>query len=98
MVTREEVLHVARLAKLALSPAEVDRFSGQLARILAYVEQLREIGDATGGPTHTLPLEKNLRPDEPRPSLPRPVVLALAPCADAETMKVPAVIEGYGDA
>ena len=45
MVTPEEVLHVARLAKLRLSPEEIERFSGQLGRILVYVELLGELDD-----------------------------------------------------
>ncbi|MGH2571100.1 MAG: Asp-tRNA(Asn)/Glu-tRNA(Gln) amidotransferase subunit GatC, partial [bacterium] len=92
MVTREQVLHVARLAKLALGPEEEERFTAQLARILDWVEQLRAI-DAEGGElTHVLPVEKELRADELRPGLPRAEVLALAPSADGETMRVPAVL------
>ncbi len=43
MVTREQVLHVARLAKLELAPGEIETFAGQLGRILDYVETLREL-------------------------------------------------------
>ena len=71
-VTREEVLHVARLARLELSPGEVDRFTSQLNGILSHVEELAGVagahqasGDAApaGRMTHGAPL----RPDEPGP-------------------------------
>ena len=65
---------------------------------LEYVDQLREIDDETEELTHVIPQALNLRPDEVRESLPRAEVLALAPSADDETMKVPAVIEGGGGA
>jgi len=96
MVSREQVLHVARLAKLALSPDEEERFRFQLGRILEYVERLREIEDAPGELTHVFPVERPLRADEPAPTLARPEVLALAPSADGETMRVPAVLDGGG--
>jgi aspartyl-tRNA(Asn)/glutamyl-tRNA(Gln) amidotransferase subunit C len=96
MVTREQVLHVARLAKLALTPEEEVRFTAQLARILDWVEELREIDAAAGELTHVLPIAKALRADAPAPGLPREEVLALAPSADGETMRVPAVLEGRG--
>jgi aspartyl-tRNA(Asn)/glutamyl-tRNA(Gln) amidotransferase subunit C len=96
MVTREQVLHVARLAKLALGPEEEERLTAQLARILDWVEQLREIEDGADELTHVLPVEKPLRADDPHPGLPRAEVLALAPSADGETMRVPAVLEGKG--
>jgi aspartyl-tRNA(Asn)/glutamyl-tRNA(Gln) amidotransferase subunit C len=98
MVTREQVLHVARLAKLTLTPEEEERFCAQLGRILDYVQQLREIDEKADELTHVLPAEKDLRADKLAPSLPRPEVLALAPASDDETMKVPAVIEGGGGA
>lgn len=99
MVTREEVLHVARLAKLALAPAEVEKFSRQLATILEYVDTLRELdGVEADELTHAAVVPTPLRADEPRPSLPRPEILALAPRADAETMLVPPVLEGGGSA
>ena len=77
-----------------LTPEEEKLFCAQLGRILEYVDQLREIDDETEELTHVILLAKNLRPDEVRESLPRAEVLALAPSADDETMKVPAVIEG----
>jgi len=98
MVTREQVLHVARLAKLTLGPEEEERFSAQLGRILEYVELLQEIDAETDELTHVSPVATELRPDDPAPSLPREEILALAPEADGETMHVPPVIEGGGGA
>jgi aspartyl-tRNA(Asn)/glutamyl-tRNA(Gln) amidotransferase subunit C len=107
VVTREQVLHVARLAKLELDEADLERVAGQLGRILEYVEMLRELdeekpgaGPVTGVAAVSEPhpeYERPLRIDEPRHSLARSSVLALAPRSDEETFLVPPVIEGGGD-
>lgn len=98
MVTREQVAHVARLAKLSLSAQEVDRFAAQLGKILDYVEKLRELdGVETDELTHVALVDTPLRADVPRPGLPREEVLALAPRADRETILVPPVLEGSGE-
>jgi aspartyl-tRNA(Asn)/glutamyl-tRNA(Gln) amidotransferase subunit C len=101
MVDRETVRHVAKLAKLRLSPEEEERLVGELGEILEYVEQLAE-ADARSGEarelTHVAPVPAPLRPDEPRPGLPRDQVLALAPASDGETLRVPAVLDGGGAA
>ena len=95
MVTREQVAHVARLAKLTLSPSEIDRFAAQLGKILDYVEKLRELdGTETDELTHVAVVDTPPRDDVPQPSLPREEVLALAPRADRETILVPPVLEG----
>jgi len=95
MVTREQVAHVARLAKLSLSPQEIDRFAAQLGKILDYVEKLRELdGVETDELTHVAVVDTPLRADAPGPCLPREEVLALAPRADRETILVPPVLEG----
>jgi aspartyl-tRNA(Asn)/glutamyl-tRNA(Gln) amidotransferase subunit C len=99
MVTREQIRHVSRLAKLSLSAEEEERLSRQLAEILEYVARLREIDDtALEAALEAAPGQEaeapSLRPDEPTPSLPREAVLALAPRTDGETFRVPAVLEG----
>ncbi|HET9888344.1 MAG TPA: Asp-tRNA(Asn)/Glu-tRNA(Gln) amidotransferase subunit GatC [bacterium] len=95
MVTREQVAHVARLAKLSLKDQEIDRFAVQLGKILDYVEKLRELdGVETDELTHVAIVDTPLRDDVPRPSLPRAEVLSLAPRADRETILVPPVLEG----
>src|ERR1700752_1535040 len=95
MVTREQVLHVARLAKLGLAPDEIEKFAGQLGKILDYVETLRELdGVPIEELTHVAVVDVPLREDVPQPCLPREEILALAPRSDGETMLVPPVIEG----
>jgi aspartyl-tRNA(Asn)/glutamyl-tRNA(Gln) amidotransferase subunit C len=99
MVTREQVLQIARLAKLGLGSAEVEKFAAQLGTILEYVETLRELDGADVAElTHVAVVDVPLRADEPRPCLPREEVLALAPRADGETILVPPVLEGGGAA
>jgi aspartyl-tRNA(Asn)/glutamyl-tRNA(Gln) amidotransferase subunit C len=80
MIDREQVLHVARLARLSLSDDEVQRMAGELSSVLGHIEKIAEL-DLDGVPptTHVVDVPNALRPDEPRPSLPRDVVLAAAP-------------------
>ncbi len=95
MVTPEQVLHVAKLAKLRLSPGEIGTFAAQLGKILEYVETLRELdGVEVEELTHVAVVDVPLRADVPQPCLQREEVLALAPRADSETMRVPPVLEG----
>jgi aspartyl-tRNA(Asn)/glutamyl-tRNA(Gln) amidotransferase subunit C len=90
MLSREEVLHVARLARLELSEEEVERFSGELSKVLDYVEKISELDLADVPPTsHVVNVENALRADEPRPSLPRDVALASAPDAALGGFRVP---------
>jgi aspartyl-tRNA(Asn)/glutamyl-tRNA(Gln) amidotransferase subunit C len=80
MIDREQVLHVARLARLELTDEEVGTIAGELSNILEHIEKIGEL-DLDGVPptTHVIEVANALRPDEPRPSLPREVVLAAAP-------------------
>jgi aspartyl-tRNA(Asn)/glutamyl-tRNA(Gln) amidotransferase subunit C len=82
MIDREAVLHVARLARLELSEAEVQRMTGELSKVLEHIEKIEEL-DLEGVPptSHVVEVSNALRPDEPRPSLPREVILAAAPAA-----------------
>ena len=92
-ITRDEVVHVARLARLELTEAEIDRFTEQLGDVLdhaADVEAL-EVGDVS--PTsHPLPLVNVVRPDELVESLDRSELLAQAPLAEAGQFRVPPVL------
>ncbi|WP_448875141.1 Asp-tRNA(Asn)/Glu-tRNA(Gln) amidotransferase subunit GatC [Desulfobulbus propionicus] len=92
-ITREEVQHVARLARLELSEAEVDRMTGQLDAILSYVAKLDQL-DTSGVPvtTHTQAVVNAFREDEVRPSLDRELVLKNAPDHNGEAFVVPRVI------
>jgi aspartyl-tRNA(Asn)/glutamyl-tRNA(Gln) amidotransferase subunit C len=90
MIDREQVLHVARLARLRLTDDEVDRMAGELSSILDHIARISEL-DLTGvEPTsHVVEVANALRPDEPRPSLPREVVLAAAPERTEDGFLVP---------
>jgi aspartyl-tRNA(Asn)/glutamyl-tRNA(Gln) amidotransferase subunit C len=80
MIQREQVLHVARLARLRLSEDEVERMAGELSGILEHVDRISELDLDDVPPTsHVVELENVLRADEPRPSWPRDVVLEPAP-------------------
>ena len=92
-ITRDEVQHVAQLARLDLSGDEVDRMTGQLNAILTYVAKLDEL-DTTGvaATTHTQQVVNAFRDDEVRPSLPRQQALANGPRQNGESFVVPRVI------
>jgi aspartyl-tRNA(Asn)/glutamyl-tRNA(Gln) amidotransferase subunit C len=76
MIDREQVLHVARLARLELTDGEVERMSGELTTILDHVERMNELDLDGAEPTsHVVALENVLRADEPRPSWPREQIL-----------------------
>jgi len=80
MIERDQVLHVARLARLRLSEGEVEQMVGELSGILEHVDRIGNLDLEGVEPTsHVVKLENVLRPDEPRPSLPRDVALASAP-------------------
>ena len=93
-LTRADVEHVARLARLALPADEKQRMRSQLDAILGYVEQLRRV-DTTGiEPTaHVLSLVNVMRDDEVRPSYPADAMLANAPDAHEGQFRVPRIIE-----
>ena len=81
MLSRDQVLHVARLARLELSEEELEVMAGELSGVLGHIEKISELGDLEDvAPTsHVVAVENALRADEPRPCLPREVVLASAP-------------------
>jgi aspartyl-tRNA(Asn)/glutamyl-tRNA(Gln) amidotransferase subunit C len=92
-LTRADVEHVARLARLALSQEEVERFTVQLAAILEHAAQVAALEVADVAPTaHPIPLANVLRPDEPRPGLARDEVLAMAPDRENGFFRVPRMI------
>jgi aspartyl-tRNA(Asn)/glutamyl-tRNA(Gln) amidotransferase subunit C len=90
MIDREQVLHVARLARLELSDDEVTKISGELSKILEHIEKIGEL-DLDGVPptSHAVEVANVLRSDEPRPSLPREVALAQAPDVADDGFRVP---------
>jgi aspartyl-tRNA(Asn)/glutamyl-tRNA(Gln) amidotransferase subunit C len=90
VIDREQVLHVARLARLELTDEEVERMSGELSSILDHVERMNELELEDVEPTsHVVALENVLRADEPRPSWPRERVLEPAPDPAHGAFRVP---------
>ena len=90
MIEREQVLHVAKLARLRLSDAEVERMADELSGILQHVDRISELELDDVRPTsHVVHLENVLRPDEPRPSWPREAVLEPAPDPAEGAFRVP---------
>ena len=92
-ITPEEVRHVAKLARLSLSEAEVETTTRQLDGILSYVAKLGEL-DTTGvlPTTHALAIQNAFREDETRASLPQQEALANGPAQNGEAFVVPRVI------
>ena len=90
----DEVRHIARLARLRLSPEEEQRYAEQLSAILDYAARLSSIDTSAVSPTATvLPCPAPLRPDEIRPSLDRARALANAPASEDGLFRVPPVLE-----
>jgi aspartyl-tRNA(Asn)/glutamyl-tRNA(Gln) amidotransferase subunit C len=90
VIDREQVLHVARLARLRLSDEDVERMAGELSGILSHVDRIAELDlDGVEPTSHVVSLENVLRPDEPRPSWPRDVMLDRAPDPSDGAFKVP---------
>jgi aspartyl-tRNA(Asn)/glutamyl-tRNA(Gln) amidotransferase subunit C len=98
-LTRDQVLHVARLARLELSDEEVERFAGELSHVLDHIETINELGEmADVEPTsHVVAVENALRADEPTPCLPQEVALASAPDAAQGGFRVPSPAGGGGE-
>ncbi len=93
-VTRKDVEHIARLARLALSEDEKERFTAQLGAIVGYVEKLNELDTEKVEPTaHILPLRNVTRPDTARPPMGSEAVVKLAPKSGGGFIRVPQVIE-----
>lgn len=92
-LSKEQVEHIARLARLKLTPAETDRFAGELTVILDYFDQIRRVN--TDGISRTRgsgPAENVLRDDEVQPSLPCSLALQNAPDSEKEFFRVPRVL------
>src|SRR3954449_2998020 len=90
VIERDQVLHVARLARLRLSEAEVERMTGELSGILEHVDRISTLALEGVEPTpHVVELENVLRPDQPRPSWPREAILEPAPEPADGAFRVP---------
>jgi aspartyl-tRNA(Asn)/glutamyl-tRNA(Gln) amidotransferase subunit C len=90
MIEREQVEHVAKLARLKLTDDEVERMAGELSGILEHVERIGELDlDGVEPTSHVIALENVLRPDEPRPSWDRDEMLERAPDPVGGAFRVP---------
>ena len=90
MIDREQVEHVAKLARLKLTDDEVQRMAGELSGILEHVERIAELDlDEVEPTSHVVALENVLRPDEPRPSWERDEMLQRAPDPAGGAYRVP---------
>lgn len=92
-ITREEVAHLARLARLELTDEEHIHFAGQLGDIIGAVARVSDVADEDVPPTsHPLPLTNVMRPDEVRPSLTPEQALFGAPAQEQQRFKVPQIL------
>jgi aspartyl-tRNA(Asn)/glutamyl-tRNA(Gln) amidotransferase subunit C len=93
-ISRDEVAHLARLARLSVTDDELDVFAGQLDVILGAVSRVGEVAAADIPPmSHAVPLTNVLRPDEPRPPLDHDAALAAAPAAEGGRFRVPRILD-----
>ncbi len=90
MIGRDEVLHVARLARLALDEDEIEPMARELSAVLDHVARIGELDlDGVAPTSHVIDVTGALRADEPRPCLPREVALAQAPAVSDDGFLVP---------
>jgi aspartyl-tRNA(Asn)/glutamyl-tRNA(Gln) amidotransferase subunit C len=93
-ISRDEVAHLAMLARIDLSGAELDRMSGELAVILESVARVSEVAaDDVPPMSHPLPLTNVTRPDDVRPSLTAEEALAGAPASEQQRFSVPRILD-----
>ncbi|MCD6519520.1 MAG: Asp-tRNA(Asn)/Glu-tRNA(Gln) amidotransferase subunit GatC [Anaerolineae bacterium] len=93
-LSRDQVLHIAELAKLALSEEEIELFTEQLSEILAYFEKLNRLDTSAIPPTaQVIDMRNVTRPDEVRPSLSPEEALANAPQRKGNFFKVKPILE-----
>ena len=92
-ISRDEVAHLARLARLAVTDRELDLFAGQLDVILGAVARVGEVAADEIPPTsHAVPLQNVFRADERRPGLTQEQALACAPAAEDGRFRVPQIL------
>jgi len=90
VISREEVLHVARLARLQIREEEIEPMARELSAVLQHIERIKELDLSDVPPTsHVVEMTARLRPDEVRKCLPRAVALAQAPAVSEDGFLVP---------
>ncbi|MBV9291884.1 MAG: Asp-tRNA(Asn)/Glu-tRNA(Gln) amidotransferase subunit GatC [Frankiales bacterium] len=94
-ISRDDVAHLARLARIAMTDAELDHLAEQLGVILGAVARVQEVAAGDIPPTsHAVPLTNVFRPDEPAPTLGAEAALASAPAAEDGRFRVPQILGG----
>lgn len=94
VISRDDVAHLARLARIAMTDEELDHLAGQLGVILGAVARVQEVAADDVPPTsHALPLSNVYREDRPRPSLGAADALAAAPAAEDDRFRVPRILD-----
>lgn len=94
MLSKDQVKHIAKLANLKLTSAEINKFQKQLSEVLEYVEQLNKLNTKKVKPTSQVTgLESVFRKDEPTPSLSQKEVLSGAKSTEKDMFKVKAIFE-----
>ena len=92
-ITRDDVAHLGKLARIELDETEIDQLTDQLSLILAAVARVQEVAGAdVPGTSHPLPLVNVTRPDVVSPSLTNSQALSGAPSSDQERFKVPQIL------
>jgi aspartyl-tRNA(Asn)/glutamyl-tRNA(Gln) amidotransferase subunit C len=90
MIGEDDVRHVAKLARLRLEKADVERMTGELAKILSHIDKMSELDTADVPPTaHVLDVVNVMRADKARPSIPRAEALRNAPSVSSDSFRVP---------
>lgn len=93
-LSRDDVAHVAMLARIQLTDAELDRLAGQLDQIVGWVSQINEVAaDDVPPMSHPLPLTNVTRPDVVRPSLTAAQALSNAPESELDRFSVPRILD-----
>lgn len=93
-ISKDTIKHTAHLARIDLSPKELEKLSGQLKEIISFIDQLKKLKVEDVSPTsHILPLANVLRQDQPQPSLASDDALKNAPKRQGSFFAVPKVIE-----
>ena len=94
MLQQDEVKHIAKLARLALSDDELPRYTEQVGRILEFFDELKQL-DTTGVPptAHPIPVSNAFREDVVKPSLGADKALANAPWREGDYFRVPKILE-----
>jgi len=92
-LTAADVVHLAELARIELTEAELEKLPGQIEGILAAVAVVSSVGDDVLATSHALSLSNVFRADEPRPSLAPEAALAMAPAGQDGRFRVPRILE-----